>query len=68
MSAISGKRTPGWSTDVRSGDTLIVYESTEQVCEIDARPQGEAGDKAHRRATERHRARADDSRPARMEP
>lgn len=46
---------PQWSTEVRPGDTLILYGSTEQVCEIDERPRGSAGDAAHEAAVARHR-------------
>ena len=45
---------PGWSTEVRPGDTLIVYGPTTRICEIDHRPRGAEGDESHRRAVEEH--------------
>lgn len=45
---------PGWSTQVRPGDTLILYGPTAGICEIDHRPQGREGDEAHERAVAEH--------------
>ena len=47
---------PGWSTEVHPGDTLIIYGAKEQVCEIDRRPRGEAGQLAHEQAVAERRA------------
>lgn len=46
---------PGWSTEIRPGDTLIIYGTEDQVSELDRRRRGEEGDEAHRRAVEKHR-------------
>lgn len=46
---------PDWSTEVRPGDTLIVYGATEAVCELDSRPHGVEGERLHQEAVARHR-------------
>ncbi len=35
---------------IRPGDTLIVYGCRDRVCDLDARPAGQAGDLAHEAA------------------
>lgn len=47
---------PDWSTEIRPRDTLILYGSTEGICEADRRPRGPAGDAAHERAVQRHQS------------
>ena len=46
---------PDWSTEIRPGDTLILYGPTDHICEVDKRPRGPEGDAAHERAVEEHR-------------
>jgi len=46
---------PDWSTEVHPGDTLILYGPTAGICEIDHRPQGPEGERAHERAVAEHR-------------
>lgn len=46
---------PTGSTVVERGDRLLVYGCDDDVAELSARRAGDAGDRAHRDAVERHR-------------
>lgn len=41
---------PDGETFVEPGDSLLVYARSKRLCEIDERPPGDAGDRAHREA------------------
>jgi hypothetical protein len=54
------------ATEIRTGDTLVVYGRGDALSELAERPAGPAGDEAHRRAAERRAAR--DPEPVASEP
>jgi hypothetical protein len=45
-------------TQLRAGDTIVLYGASSRLRELDAREHGPAGDAAHRLAVEEHRATA----------
>jgi TrkA-C domain len=45
---------PAGGTQVRAGDTLVVYGREHAVCELDERRRGPAGNRAHERAVAAH--------------
>ncbi len=50
---------PDWATQVRPGDTVILYGPVDRVCEIDRRPAGAEGDRAHEEAVRQRGAAGD---------
>ncbi|HWH13901.1 MAG TPA: TrkA C-terminal domain-containing protein [Miltoncostaeaceae bacterium] len=46
---------PVGGTPVAAGDTLLVYGRTDDLRELDRRPAGPEGDRAHERAVQAHR-------------
>lgn len=47
---------PTFADDIRDGDTLVLYGRREQIAELDARPRGAEGKRAHERAVAAHAA------------
>ncbi len=47
---------PSFDTEIRAGDTIVVYGRRTRVCELDKRPAGRDGDREHDAAVEEHRA------------
>ena len=46
--------TPTRDTEIRAGDTLVLYGLAERIDELDQRRRGKQGDKAHQEAVEEH--------------
>ena len=46
---------PRFDTEIRASDTLVLYGRSPRLCELDRRPDGEAGDEMHAAAVEEHR-------------
>lgn len=44
---------PKGPTEVRAGDTLVLYGKAELLSELDLRPSGASGDAAHEKAKDR---------------
>lgn len=47
---------PRFDTEIRPGDTLVVYGRSPRLCELDCRPAGDVGDERHAAGVEEHRA------------